>query len=623
MVLNINIRTKLFFMAIVSLFGLVFLSVFTLNLLYKTMMQDRISGIRNVTNLALSVAEAYYSREQSGELTKAQAQTDAERAISSLKYSTAGYVFVNSSKGIRIVFPPAPDKVGQDVLDAHDANGIYMNQIMARRALAGDSSPIFYSFPKPGAQTPSPKVAVINYFRPWDWIIGTGVYIDDVHKAFNRILLEFASFMVPTLLILFGFALWLSRSIALPIRKLTDQTNRLVNGDLSVAVAGVERQDEIGTLAIAIDAFKTASIKKQQLEDESIENQRRLEQERSQEEAVKEEAAKQLNFVVDSLADGLDKLSKGNLVFRLTSPFSSAYEKLRNDFNTAIETIQETMKAIMVNTSEVSAGAGEITRASDDLSHRAEKQAATLEQTAAALNEIAETLKRTALNADAARSVVSSAKEDAQSSSDVVRETVAAMAGIEESSKQINNIIVVIDEIAFQTNLLALNAGVEAARAGDAGRGFAVVATEVRALAQRSADAAKEIKTLIATSSEQVHSGVRLVGETGKALGRIVEQVMTISTLVGDIAASAQEQATGLSEVNDAVNQMDQVTQQNAAMAEESTAASHNLSQEAEKLNALVGQFIVGQETSTTKPTVNPKLRNYSRHPSKVLDHAG
>jgi methyl-accepting chemotaxis protein len=203
--------------------------------------------------------------------------------------------------------------------------------------------------------------------------------------------------------------------------------------------------------------------------------------------------------------------------------------------------------------------------------------------------------------------MAATAKSDAEQSGAVVRETVTAVSGIEASSKQIGNIIGVIDEIAFQTNLLALNAGVEAARAGDAGRGFAVVATEVRALAQRSADAAKEIKTLISASGKQVDAGVKLVGETGKALGRIVEQVSKLNQVVTEIASSTQEQATGLNEVNTAVNQMDQVTQQNAAMVEQSTAASHGLAGEAETLARLVGQFRIGQETQT--PTIRPAAR--------------
>jgi methyl-accepting chemotaxis protein len=183
------------------------------------------------------------------------------------------------------------------------------------------------------------------------------------------------------------------------------------------------------------------------------------------------------------------------------------------------------------------------------------------------------------------------------------------MSAIETSSKQIGQIIGVIDEIAFQTNLLALNAGVEAARAGDAGRGFAVVASEVRALAQRSADAAKEIKALISASTQQVGQGVELVGETGRALDRIVKQVNEISGVVTEIAASAQEQAAGLNQVNTAVNQMDQVTQQNAAMVEESTAASHALSREADELSRLVGQFKVGDERQGSVATIRPKAK--------------
>jgi methyl-accepting chemotaxis protein len=262
------------------------------------------------------------------------------------------------------------------------------------------------------------------------------------------------------------------------------------------------------------------------------------------------------------------------------------------------------MRAIAGNTQGVRAGASEITQASDDLSRRTEQQAASLEQTAAALDEITATVRKSAESAREARSLVANTKVDAEKSSAVVGETVEAMRAIEGSSKQIGNIIGVIDEIAFQTNLLALNAGVEAARAGDAGRGFAVVATEVRALAQRSADAAKEIKALISASGGQVNNGVRLVGETGRALTRILEQVTQVNQVITEIAASAQEQSLGLSEVNTAVNQMDQVTQQNAAMVEQATAASHSLANEAEELAGLIGQFQIDEpQKANARPT--------------------
>jgi methyl-accepting chemotaxis protein len=291
------------------------------------------------------------------------------------------------------------------------------------------------------------------------------------------------------------------------------------------------------------------------------------------------------------LGVGLRALAEKRIDYRITKPFIAQYESLKMDFNESVDKLEETIRSITENAVAVTSGASEITQASDDLSRRTEQQAASLEQTAAALDQITASVRKTAEGANEAREVVALAKTDAARSSDVVKETVRAMGGIESSSKQIGNIIGVIDEIAFQTNLLALNAGVEAARAGDAGRGFAVVATEVRALAQRSADAAKEIKTLISASGAQVATGVKLVGETGMALGRTLEQVEQINQLVREIAASAREQATGLGEVNTAVNQMDQVTQQNAAMVEEATAASHSLAGEALELGRLVGQF--------------------------------
>ena len=313
----------------------------------------------------------------------------------------------------------------------------------------------------------------------------------------------------------------------------------------------------------------------------------------------------------------LAELAKGDLTVRAAKAGSAEHQVLISDLNAAVESIQATMLAIGANAHAVRAGAEEITQASDDLARRTEQQAASLEETAAALDEITATVRNTAEGAKEARQVVAAAKTDAVRSSDVVKDTVAAMSGIETSSKQIGNIIGVIDEIAFQTNLLALNAGVEAARAGDAGRGFAVVATEVRALAQRSAEAAKEIKILISASSEQVASGVTLVGETGKSLARTLEQVEQLNRLVTEIAASAQEQSTGLHQVNTAVNQMDKVTQQNAAMVEESTAASHSLAGEAAELTRLVAQFQTG--AAPAHDGHEPAPRQASRQRTRVV----
>ena len=270
-----------------------------------------------------------------------------------------------------------------------------------------------------------------------------------------------------------------------------------------------------------------------------------------------------------------------------------AYRKLQSDFNDAIETLEGVMQHVSGTASAIHSGTQEIAAAADDLSQRTEEQAASLEETAAALHEITATVERSAHGATQAREVVALADEDAKKSAIVVRQAVDAMDAIAKSSQQISQIIGVIDEIAFQTNLLALNAGVEAARAGDAGRGFAVVASEVRALAQRSAEAAKEIKGLISTSTTHVSHGVSLVAETGKSLERIVAQVAEVNGVIAEIASGAKEQSIALAEVNTAIGQMDQVTQQNATMVEETTAASHSLAQETEQLASMIGEFRV------------------------------
>jgi methyl-accepting chemotaxis protein len=333
-----------------------------------------------------------------------------------------------------------------------------------------------------------------------------------------------------------------------------------------------------------------------------------VENERKRAEEERAAKAAEQAHVVRSLASGLEDLSGGNLIARLSEPFAGEYEQLRQNFNATVSRLQETMQTVLSSTGGISTGAAEISQAADDLSKRTEQQAASLEETAAALEEITATVKKTAQNAKEASTIVTTAKSAAENGGQIVDTAIRAMGQIEQSSKQITDIIGVIDEIAFQTNLLALNAGVEAARAGDAGKGFAVVASEVRALAQRSSEAAREIKSLIKASSEHVASGVKLVGESGEALRKIVSQVVEINSLVTEMAQAAQQQSTGIEEVNTAVTQMDQVTQQNAAMVEESTAASRNLAGETADLSKLVSFFRVGAEESSEPRVATNRL---------------
>ncbi len=390
---------------------------------------------------------------------------------------------------------------------------------------------------------------------------------------------------------------WLmTRAIAGPALNMVGYMRRLMAGDNDIQVPCATRKDEFGDMGVAVLAFRDAAVEKIRLEQDALTLRSQADGERAGNEAAQARLAEEQALIVSQTAAGLSALAAGDLAHRITADFPGEYARLKADFNNAMDKLEEAMGVIGSNAAAMQSGAGEISQAADDLSRRTEQQAATLEETAAALDEITATVKRTAEGAERAGTVVAGAKSAAENSGVVVGRAVAAMGEIERSSDQISQIIGVIDEIAFQTNLLALNAGVEAARAGDAGRGFAVVASEVRALAQRSAEAAKEIKGLIAASSGHVKDGVGLVGETGEALTAIVERVAEINGLMAEITASAQEQATALSQVNTAVNQMDQTTQQNAAMVEQSTAASHNLSQEAGELATLVGKFHVSDQ---------------------------
>jgi methyl-accepting chemotaxis protein len=304
--------------------------------------------------------------------------------------------------------------------------------------------------------------------------------------------------------------------------------------------------------------------------------------------------AREQALIVEQTAAGLSALAAGDMTYRIPGVFPGSYAQLQTDFNSAMAALQADMTVIDANARAIRSEAGEISQAAYDLSRRTEQQAATLEETAAALEEITATVRLSAQGADAASAVMARTQAEADRSRPIISDAVGSMGDIEASSAEISQIIGVIDEIAFQTNLLALNAGVEAARAGDAGRGFAVVASEVRALAQRSAEAAREIKALIATSRSQVENGVTLVGRTGVALEAIAGRVNEISGIMTQITASTAEQATALEEINLAVNQMDQVTQQNAAMVEESTAACQNLTHDAAQLASLVSRFQLG-----------------------------
>ena len=379
--------------------------------------------------------------------------------------------------------------------------------------------------------------------------------------------------------------------ISRPITDITRAMNGLAAGDNESAIPHSGRKDEIGEMAAAVAVFRDNAVERERLERETEANRSLSEQERIEHEAQKAREAEEIRFAVENLGAGLKKLSQGDMTCRLDMTFAERLDGLRGDFNESVATLQAALRSVGENARVIDAGTGEILAAAGDLSRRTEQQASSVEETAAALEQVTTAVKDSAHRAAEAGRIVERARESAEMSGQIVTRTVLAVQDIEKSANEISNIISVIDEIAFQTNLLALNAGVEAARAGDAGKGFAVVAQEVRELAQRSANAAKEIKVLINRSGEQVREGVSLVGKTGEALEGIVNEVREINRHVASIVISTREQSTGLSEISSAVNLMDQGTQKNAAMVEQTTAASGSLASQAGALNVLLSQF--------------------------------
>lgn len=395
-----------------------------------------------------------------------------------------------------------------------------------------------------------------------------------------------------TAIALLAGGLWMFRRRAVvPLTAISAHMTRMATGDFSDEVPYSGRHDEIGSIAAAVNVFRDAGRQRIRMEEEAKQQASQIEAEREARRREQELHATHLQTAVEQLGAGLERLAQCDISRTLDEPFDGGFEELRQDFNNSMATFQVALMEVLDKAAEIDNGCSEMRLAADQLSKRTEQQAAALEQSAAALEEISTNVRSSAERTDHTRQRSADGRRDVIASSRVVQEAMLAMERIEAASQQIGSITGVIDQIAFQTNLLALNAGVEAARAGDAGKGFAVVAQEVRDLAQRSASAAKEISSLIGKSNHEVAGGVALVRSTGEALVKLETYMTEISSDVDAIAIAAREQAMGLSEVNQAVNQMDQITQQNAAMVEETAAATHALAENAGLLSELVSRF--------------------------------
>ncbi|MFN7102316.1 MAG: methyl-accepting chemotaxis protein [Pseudorhizobium sp.] len=596
---RLTISARMYCLIAFSLIILAGAMTFSLFQSYASSEQERKAGLDFMDDIAVSVLKQYHAMETAGTMTREQAQAEAMKAIGAMRYAEgSGYFWINDMRPFMVMHPIKPELNGSDLSQNKDPNGKFLFVDFVNTVKASGEGFVDYHWPKPGAEQPVEKYSHVIGFEPWGWIVGTGVYTDDLHAMFNDNLKTYAAMFGAGALVLVGGAFVVIRSVTVPLGHVKGVLQRIAEGEPNVAVPCTKQNNEMGEMARGLLVLRDAVEERLTLQARESEQQRALSEERSSNERALSEATERQGRAMAELGRALASLAQGDLSVSV-SDLGGDYATIRQDFNNAVTSLRQTIVSISETSHVVRDSAADISGATSNLSRRTEQQAASLEETAAALDEITATVRTASERANEARTMVAETKDSAGRSGEIVRNAVDAMGRIEDSSSKISQIISVIDEIAFQTNLLALNAGVEAARAGEAGRGFAVVAQEVRELAQRSANAAKEIKTLISNSGREVESGVALVRSTGEALVEIAHLVERVNAHVETIATASREQSTALREINASVNQMDQMTQQNAAMVEETTAASQTLAEQSLQLQHLLSAFqIEGQATS-------------------------
>ena len=554
--------------------------------------KERYDMLRAEVQSAVSVLKLYQAKVTAGEMTLEDAQKQAYATVNGMKYDPDGYFF-GYSYDVQMVFHYDASKVGQFNKGQPDSKGKLYRDELVKLGQQGGGLVEYYSTVKPGQPVGDyRKTAYGQAFEPWKIVVVTGVYMDDLDAQINRTILTALSGSIVLFFLAMTAAYIVIRGISGPLNNVHAALKAVSEEDVSISIPHTGMNNEVGMMAKATLSLQEKIRERHQMSDREAAQQLALESERENNLRQQQDEATLQARVVTTIGQALEMIARGDLTVRCAD-LGQKYAALRDNFNDALSHLEAAMAKVSAKGTDIGTSKEEIRRASNELSQRTERQAASLEETSAALDELTVAVRQTADGAHEASKRVHSVSTEATHSDAIVTQAIEAMSGIEKSSSEITKIIGVIDEIAFQTNLLALNAGVEAARAGESGKGFAVVAQEVRELAQRSAAAAKEIKDQIARSSSQVDHGVRLVGEAGEALKRISDQIKAANEIVAKIAHSASEQDTTLRSISSSMNQLDAATQQNAAMAEETTASAETLASDTDELIDLIRGFRV------------------------------
>ena len=653
---KLKISFRIYLLVGLFLAALAVTTTISINSTTSTRTQSRATELESIVETAHNIAQAAYDRVQAGEIDEATAKAQVQQTIGDIRYRGNEYLFIQAMNGAMLMHPIKPEMNGMDQMNMEDAAGKRFVAEMVDDVKTAGSGEVSYMWTKPGSEVPVPKLSYVMGFEPWGWIIGTGVYVDDLNAENGQTMIQQIIIGGVILLITVGVAFLISRTITKPIAAITQNMKRLAEGDLETEILGAKRKDEIGEMARAVEVFKENGQRVKQMTAAEVEAEERRQKERAQ---MMQELQNQFGAVVDAAIAGdfsnrveaefpdaelnslknsvndlvetvdrgiaetgevLAALADTDLTRRVTGDYKGAFDKLKTDTNAVADKLVEIVGQIKETSRGLKTATGEILSGANDLSERTTKQAATIEETSAAMEQLATTVMENAKRAEDASAKSHAVSQTAEEGGEVMSQANQAMEQITTSSSKISNIIGMIDDIAFQTNLLALNASVEAARAGEAGKGFAVVAVEVRRLAQSAAEASSDVKTLIEQSGVEVANGSKLVASAAEKLEAMLEAVKANNSLMEGIAKESREQASAIEEVNVAVRQMDEMTQHNAALVEETNAAIEQTESQASELDHIVDVFTLSDKAMRSAPaTASAKPGQTSAKPASGI----